>query len=385
MERLPVKTFKNLTSTEMQTIAEDYGWDIIKNNERGYAFQRWCADLLCSYDQGLDTEPGDALLYSHDLGADLVLEDTTRKHLVVVQCKYHSLGKKLSPINEGPVNDFFNKHKDFSNSRWVPEHGSEQAIDALGDYAEKVSDGYKIEYYFMSTGGASERVQELVENSNNDYQNRDLDVTCRLYEFNELKAFYVRAQSLEESIPVQVELQLPSNKYIIKDERRRTLIATIKGNTLRDLYRRYKEALFAYNIRGYLGDRGINKDTTKTAQNRAPDFFYFNNGVSAICTSMEFKDHKLIANKFQIINGAQTVGALYRADANPDIEVLMRVTETLGVASEKGINEDIILYNNSQNIIKVSDFRSNDPIQRHIEQLFKKLKPQGPPSATCIC
>src|SRR4051794_8725301 len=69
------------------------------------------------------------------------------------------------------------------------------------------------------------------------------------------------------------------------------------------------------------------------------------------------------AENFQIINGAQTVGALSAAKLNSEIEVLLRVTEGLSVKTDRGFNADIIKFNNTQNIVKSSDFRANDKIQ----------------------
>ncbi len=42
------------------------------------------------------------------------------------------------------------------------------------------------------------------------------------------------------------------------------------------------------------------------------------------------------------------------------------------------MNIDIIRYNNSQNIIKTSDFHSNDPIQLWLEKQFQNWIPEGP-------
>lgn len=44
----------------------------------------------------------------------------------------------------------------------------------------------------------------------------------------------------------------------------------------------------------------------------------------------------LVAKNFQIINGAQTVGALAAAEPNPDVEVLFRLSKTANVKTERG-------------------------------------------------
>jgi hypothetical protein len=161
---------------------------------------------------------------------------------------------------------------------------------------------------------------------------------------------------------------------------RRTIVAVVKANTLINLYRKERERIFAVNIRSFLGRKGINKDIVSTAQNLPDKFFYFNNGVSAICTAIELdeKTGHFRGENFQVINGAQTIGALKSAkEVSSDTEVLLRITEGESVKTEKGFNADVIRFNNTQNIIKSSDFRSNDPIQVWLEKRFSNLRPRG--------
>lgn len=47
---------------------------------------------------------------------------------------------------------------------------------------------------------------------------------------------------------------------------------------------------------------------------------------------------------------------------------MFRLTKTEDVTIESGINAEIIQYNNRQNAVKASDFRSNDAIQRWLEE-----------------
>lgn len=376
--KLSVHEFQERLRSEIEAIAKSHGWSLDSKSGRGFAFQLWIATLFCNEDRGYETEPEDALLQASDLKADIVLEDTARRHMLIAQCKYESLKKDVA-VDESEVNDFFNRHEHYMNSKWVRDHGSEAAADLLGGYRENVDRGYSIDYCFVTTASASERTKNLALHCNTNYQTEKLNIRCRLIDFEALKELYVRSLTLEESPPPEVRLFLPKTRVIELKEPYETIIAVIKGNALRNLYKEHKESLFAWNIRGYLGSRGINEEIRKTAENKPEDFFYFNNGVSAICTGFDVSaSNELKANNFQIINGAQTIGALWRVDANPSLEVLFRLTKTAAVKTDKGFNSDIIRYNNSQNVIKVSDFRANDPIQIWLEREFAELKPRGP-------
>ena len=200
---------------------------------------------------------------------------------------------------------------------------------------------------------------------------KNIPIQCLLYDFSGFKDLVSQAESVEAKIPDQVEFFVPKDQMFIKQEPKLTVVTAIKANAVEDLLRQHKDSLFAYNIRTYLGEKGINKDIIKTAEEEAENFFYYNNGISAVCTDLKIKKNKIIATKFQIINGAQTVGALRAIEDNPKLEILMRITETQAVGTEKGINEKIIRYNNTQNKITLSDFRSNDLIQLDLLKKFK--------------
>ena len=367
--------FRKLLRDELEGLVKRDGKTADDQKAMGYAFQRWCAELYSDWDQGFDdVDPDEAVLRgAGDLKADFLFEDSTRKHLVIGQCKYSGRNRD---VDEDEVASFFDRDDFYRDRNWILEHGSARAIDLLQDYKEKVEQGYKVSLLFFSTAKASERVKQLTDTKNREYEQSNREVECRLFDLSELKAFYVKTLSQEASIPDKVTISLPKNHWIHMDKPYPTIAAVVKGNLLRNLYAEHREALFAYNIRGYLGDRGINADISRTARDHPKEFFYFNNGISAVCTNLQFDrtSGELIASKFQIINGAQTVVALNRAGPNPSVEVLLRVTESQAVATEKGFNQNIIRYNNSQNVVKVSDFRANDPIQNWLTKQFDEYK-----------
>ncbi len=372
---LSVREFQRILQEELREVCVEYAWNYSSNVERGYAFQHWCANVVAGAEQTFDTDPEDAVLLSRDLKADMVFEDTNANHLLIAQCKHTG---RDGLVDESEVKDFFSRHDLFMDPEWIRKHGSNAVVSALVDYRDRVTSGWSISYYFFSNGKASTRVHSVAEKAGTKFQRDGLNISCRLFDFSPLKEYYVTSLTLEQAIPDVVHLDLPRGKYFEKEYPHPTVVAVLKGNALRNLARQHRQALFAWNIRGYLGNRGINKAIAATAADRAGDFFYFNNGVSAICTDFTRVDGRLSARHFQIINGAQTVSTLSNVEEDPDIEVLFRLTKTLDVKTEKGFNQEIIQYNNSQNQIKVSDFRSNDPIQLHLEQAFAARKARGP-------
>lgn len=145
--------------------------------------------------------------------------------------------------------------------------------------------------------------------------------------------------------------------------------------------------LYSENIRLYLGDRGnVNKDIITTiTSNESLWFPYMNNGISIICDKMDFgnsnekkKTTSLILSNMQIINGCQTVNALYNAkygkntsDNFHPTNVLVRIYEINPEQADFKMN--IIKATNNQNSVKSFSLMANDPIQIAIADVFKKF------------
>src|SRR5262249_50848474 len=62
-------------------------------------------------------------------------------------------------------------------------------------------------------------------------------------------------------------------------------VGRISGAQLATLFTEHKSKLFNLNIRNYIGDN-TNKVIRKTALEDAGDFFFFNNGISALATKI---------------------------------------------------------------------------------------------------
>jgi len=123
-----------------------------------------------------------------------------------------------------------------------------------------------------------------------------------------------------------------------------------------------------------------------TAKKKPENFYFFNNGISCLATKVERHVDFLLASGLQVINGAQTVKTLAevasRNPPDPLPKVLVRLTEIPEETAEsEGLRDDITRFNNTQNKITSSDFRSNDPIQQFLKTEFNKIKRNNLPIA----
>lgn len=155
------------------------------------------------------------------------------------------------------------------------------------------------------------------------------------------------------------------------------ICTSVSAAWLHELHAKYTDQLFSANVRGPIPSRrsrgNINFLIGETAQEHPQRFWAYNNGITALVHNFDATDGQ---NHFRIsgiaiVNGAQTTGALARVPAADlaDVDVLARFVKS----TDPQIIDDIIRFNNSQNPIKPSDFRSRDPHQNRLRDEFASL------------
>ena len=151
--------------------------------------------------------------------------------------------------------------------------------------------------------------------------------------------------------------------------------------------------LFEENIREYLGNKGVNSHIAKTLDdvNDRDNFFYYNNGITVICDSVQ----KIVLNEAvynkgfktenpQIVNGCQTVNTIYETlNKYPESELERNFKNTYVMVkllvldknseSNKRLYQDIVKYNNSQNAISEKNFAANKKIFLNLQKDFRDL------------
>ena len=195
---------------------------------------------------------------------------------------------------------------------------------------------------------------------------------------NKLASLYEEA---ERTIRITDEIEITSpHAFEVASGDWKSLVATITGQKLFQLYEKYKIDLFSSNLRDYLGsttsDSNINNGIKSTANQSPADFWVYNNGITAL--TLDYVVGKRQRGKYKIkligisiVNGAQTTESIGSLTKEPgeDLIVPIRLVRT----SNEKIIENIVRYNNSQNKIQASDFRSTDSIQTRLRQEFSTI------------
>lgn len=145
--------------------------------------------------------------------------------------------------------------------------------------------------------------------------------------------------------------------------------------------------LFDQNLRRILPSSEVNERIRKTLDAEAHHFWYYNNGITILCQSVDktrIGGDRRDQGTFEcsgvaIVNGAQSVGAIWDVLGNPrttpnptSATVHVRLIDLRGCPSD--FWRDVTRNTNTQNRILGRDFASMDPIQ---DRLAKELEADG--------
>jgi AIPR protein len=325
-----------------------------------------------------------------DLGCDLIHRDDN--HVIIIQTKYRSEGAKESVEH---VSHFQSILKRLSDPNLK---ANERLLDRLHTIDWK-NDSFSL--IFLTFGKLENQARRLSEQpANYPATISDLEQRCDWVfldeqnlneELRSARAIESGGSDRQHSLyPIGQKGERGASSVIEVDAGEyRSFIMALDAKQIVGVYEALgRDSLFSLNIRNFIGNTATNKAIVKSATQSPDKFFLFNNGISCICRSMTVRADRIDVTGLQVINGAQTVKALVNAArtrfgeispwaANTPV-ILVRITEIPGgYGTSRAIRDQVTQFNNTQNVVKVSDFRSNDAVQENLKEQFKSLTYRG--------
>ena len=325
-------------------------------------------------------------LNTNDESIDAFFVDEPNKEIHIVQCKSCISEKKKGALKKewlSYLNDVPSKLNDHS---YIDSHANERLKEIAEEYVKYKERNFKERLHFFHLGRANKNVLNYYEE------------TITYYDWDRIKEEYQEYLSkLDRTEPPSIELKLNYERIEPKiSSHHKTLVSVITGDEVVRLRQQYRYKLFDKNLRFGLGRNKINSGIMETAKGEPENFYFYNNGITITSKSFKFKptNGKLSVSYPQIINGAQTVNAIYEAFVetknkiarrNPSgdseekakkqferISLLFRVIQDdkKGIKKTSPFEENVIRYNNSQNSIRETDFYANKPEQIKLQKLF---------------
>lgn len=181
--------------------------------------------------------------------------------------------------------------------------------------------------------------------------------------------------------PVHTDITL--RKYEKVESPRTTYYGVARLGDLVALHQTHGKALYERNIRYFLGSSksDVNKAIKATLHTAPGDFFYLNNGVTAVCDLIEPKANKNGAKKFKvrglsIINGAQTLASAvefvhqHPSKSIDDASVMLTLIKA---PADAPFGKRVTKARNHQNPVETANFASLDENQERLRQEIAHL------------
>lgn len=316
----------------------------------------------------------------HDQGIDAIYFDRSEKILFVVQTKWRHDGK--GSIEQGEILKFINGVRSLLALNFKIFNKKIQNLTGEIEDALFVANT-RIVLIVSYTGSAplSQEVQRDFDNFLNEMNDPSEIVELKVLRQLNL---YQTVASGALGAPINFDLVLKDWGQIRKPYS--AYYGRVSATDVADWWNKYYPKLFMPNIRSFLGNTEINQSIVETLLSEPENFWYFNNGITALCSKIRKKPVGGNAHDtgvfecfdVSIVNGAQTVGAI--ATANTKLpEQVEKAFVSIRFISLESCPEDFAISvtrkTNTQNRIDSRDFVSLDTENQ--ERIRTELQLEG--------
>ena len=223
---------------------------------------------------------------------------------------------------------------------------------------------------------ASDALQALLDDE-------DLDEERLVKQVEYYAATEITRDLLAEQAYEQVHADISLQKHEKVEHPRSTYYGVARLGDLVTLHQTHGKALYERNIRYFLGSSksDVNRAIKTTLHDAPGDFFYLNNGVTAVCDLIEPKATKNGAKKFKvrglsIINGAQTVASaaeFVRQHPGRNIDDAKVMLTLIKAPADGSFGKRVTKARNHQNPVQTANFASLDENQERLRQEIAHL------------
>lgn len=306
-----------------------------------------------------------------DNGIDAIFHDTESSTLFIVQAKWRDDGNGGVTLDAAQklvkgVKDLLNaRYGRFNDKINAKKHEIELALNGLT----------RIRMVFAHTGNCD--IGSEVQVVFDDFLS-EMNDAGEVLAFNIFKLSDLHKSLIDGGKPDSIDIELSLSNWGPVTEPYMAFYGQISALDVANLYKEHGLDLFEPNLRSYLGSTEVNKAISQTLANDPGRFWYYNNGITALCDSItklakqsgDRRAGTFQCNGLRIVNGAQTVGAIASSSAgllskSEDANVHLRIISLEDCP--EGFGTAITIATNTQNRIERRDFVAADKEQQRIK------------------
>jgi AIPR protein len=314
-----------------------------------------------------------------DKQIDAIVIDDDKSLVHIVQGKYISSGS----VDAEPLREVLSAWIQIKALARLQNVANTKLQRKLAELANALDDDYEVSFELITTGTLTEAAlhdldafqQELVKLS----ENEEFDATISVIDDDELQRRYDYAVQ-SDNPSLNYKLSLADSKYMYQEvSGTPVLIAAIPLKECVKLPGIKDGTLFQKNVRQSLGSSNtVNKGIRSTIiGDKHSDFFFFHNGITALCNKMALDGDTLSLRGLSVVNGCQSLNTILSCSEAvkklDDAFILFRFYEI----PQRDRADKISIFTNSQSAVKARDLRSNDKRVLAIKKAFELKYPAG--------
>jgi hypothetical protein len=312
-----------------------------------------------------------------DKQIDAIVIDEDKSTVFVIQGKFIGSDK----VDAEPLREVLSSWIQLKDLVRLQEVANTKLKRRLSEVSTALDDDYDVSFELITTSSLTDSAKKDLATFQEQLADaEDFAATIHLVDQDELRRRYDMA----------LETDNPSIRHMVRLEPGRYLKMDIGGTQavlaaiqLKDClgFPGIKDGtLFQKNVRQSLGlSNAVNKGIKNTIYgDKHRDFFFFHNGITAICNRMSFgPDNQLDFQGLSVVNGCQSFNTILscseRVKTVEDTYVMFRFYEI----PQRERADRISISTNSQSAVKPRDLRSNDKRVLNLKKAFEQKYPMG--------
>lgn len=367
----------NILEKIQSEITQDYYKQNFPND--GQRFVAWYLRNIYLLDQ---LQAKDAITDgANDKQIDAVYIDEDEQKIHIIQGKFYT----GDTVNAEPIREVISAWSQFDHLDKLQDNANEKLKKKICEISTALEDEtYCLCFELITTSTFSEDANRDIEAFQSKLAETDDDCFNAQFEV-------VDKQGIEDKYNMVLEQVNPSLNHTVVLERGKYLMTDLSNTKVLLAAVSLKEcikmpgikdgSLFQKNVRQSLGiNNTVNKKIKKTLSDPAKcrDFFFFHNGITAICNKMEIvADGQFKFYGLNVVNGCQSLNTIISCSETvkkrDDAYVLIRFYEI----PQRDRADSISINTNTQSAVKARDLRSNSKQVLKLKKAYEQKYPTG--------
>lgn len=313
---------------------------------------------------------------SDDKQIDGIFVDDENSTVYIIQGKFYN----SDSIDAEPLREVLSSWVQLKNLVRLQETGNNKLKRKLSEVSIAFEDEYDIVFEIITTGSLTTSAHNDLSTFQRELaESDDFTANIHLVDNDELKRRYDLALEKENPI-IKHTIEIEDNKHFkLNIAGNDVILAAVPLKECIKIPGIKDGTLFKKNVRQSLGlSNRVNKGIKHTIYgDTTKDFFFYHNGITAICNKIEIFDNKIRCTGLSVVNGCQSLNTILSCSEKvktiDDSYILFRFYEV----SQRDRADKISVSTNSQSAVKPRDLRSNDKRVLNLKKVFEQKYQNG--------